>query len=117
MAGVTNRPDDAARTTEILRTVWNRSRENVLERVTTVDRALAAAQAGMLDDAMREEARGAAHMLAGSAGTFGFMRGTELARELERELSGPSAPSAEVLPRLCEQAAALRAELDREPAS
>jgi HPt (histidine-containing phosphotransfer) domain-containing protein len=95
--------------------VWRRSHENVLARVGVVEQALADASAGTLDDEAREQARSAAHQLAGSAGTFGFPHASALARELEGELEGAAAPSADELPRLAELARTLRAELEGEP--
>jgi HPt (histidine-containing phosphotransfer) domain-containing protein len=77
--------DDGA---DILRRVWARRRADVLGRVDAIDRALANGR----DEAAREEGRRQAHMLAGSAGTFGFPDASEIARELEHTLRAAVAP-------------------------
>jgi len=45
-------------------------------------------QLGRLEDSLRHQAREAAHRLAGSLGTYGYCRGSELARTLENLLQG-----------------------------
>ncbi len=57
----------------------------MLERLDAIDRGTAAGAA----PEVRDEARDAAHQLAGSVGTFGFARATDLARELEAALGEP----------------------------
>ena len=76
-------------TSEILRRVWARRRGDVLARVDAIDAALADGR----DDAVREEGRRQAHMLAGSAGTFGFPDASRIARELEHTLEAAQAPA------------------------
>ncbi len=75
-------------TADILRRVWARRRGDVLTRVDAIDVALA----GDRDEQAREEGRRQAHMLAGSAGTFGFPEASAIARELERTLQAAVAP-------------------------
>ncbi len=82
MDGVT---DD---TRDILRRVWERRRGDVLARVDAIDLALPDGR----DEDAREEGRRQAHMLAGSAGTFGFPVASRIARELERRLEAGIAP-------------------------
>ncbi len=91
-------------TRDILRRVWARRRGDVLGRVDAIDAALA----GDRDEEAREEGRRQAHMLAGSAGTFGFPEGSAIARELEHALAAAVAPDdaqraqAELLRRILE---------------
>ncbi len=62
--------------------IWARHRDVVLARLDAIDR-------GTGPDAtveMHTAAAGAAHQLAGTVGTFGFSRGTELARQIEAGL-------------------------------
>jgi HPt (histidine-containing phosphotransfer) domain-containing protein len=75
-------------TADILRRVWARRRDDVLARVDAIDRALTRGR----DDGAREEGRRQAHMLAGSAGTFGFPAASHIARELEQTLEAAVAP-------------------------
>lgn len=95
-------------TREILRRVWARRRDDVLARVDVIEDALveeAGAEA-------REEGRRQAHMLAGSAGTFGFPRASELARAIEHALEGDGSPDVAALR---PTAAELRTILEGEP--
>jgi HPt (histidine-containing phosphotransfer) domain-containing protein len=91
-------------TQDILRRVWEKRRGDVLARVDAIDAALADGR----DDEAREEGRRQAHMLAGSAGTFGFPEASALARALELTLESGAAPDdaqraqAELLRRILE---------------
>lgn len=66
--------------------VWERNLPAVRERVEAIERAARAARKGKADATLASEAREAAHKLAGSLGSFGLDRGSELARRLERRL-------------------------------
>jgi HPt (histidine-containing phosphotransfer) domain-containing protein len=72
----------AARVKELLKQLWQQHKPSVLERLDVLEHA--AATCLEMDTAGLEEARGAAHKLAGALGTFGFHEGTELARESEQ---------------------------------
>lgn len=63
--------------------LWVRFLPEIEERVKALAAAAAAATRGNLTEAERAAAHAAAHKLAGTLGTFGLLRGTELARELE----------------------------------
>jgi HPt (histidine-containing phosphotransfer) domain-containing protein len=78
--------DHAAWTVETLRSVWERQRGHVSERIGVVERAIVALGEDRLDAQFRGEAERAAHMLAGSVGMFGFVDASDAARELESEL-------------------------------
>jgi HPt (histidine-containing phosphotransfer) domain-containing protein len=60
--------------------LWAKFLPEIEQRVAVVE---AAAAAGALSEPEREAAHAAAHKLAGSLGTFGLQRGTELARQAE----------------------------------
>jgi len=109
--------DVPAEVRDVLRRVWESRRDNVLGRVDVIDATLAAARAGTLDDEQRAAGVREAHMLSGSAGTFGFSAATAMARELEHALDAPGGPPAPELERLGELAAALRRELEGEPSA
>jgi HPt (histidine-containing phosphotransfer) domain-containing protein len=68
--------------------LWVRYRHASLERIGALQVAAEAARCGELGAVELEAAERAAHKLAGVLGTFGFMRGTELAREAEAVLRG-----------------------------
>jgi DNA-binding response OmpR family regulator/HPt (histidine-containing phosphotransfer) domain-containing protein len=99
------------RVLDVLRAVWERGRGDVLRRVTTVEDAVAALLERRLDEAAREAAQRDAHKLAGSLGTFGLERGSELARELEEAFAG--GPAFAEVPHLATLARELREEVER----
>ena len=106
-------PDDAV---AAIRSIWRKRRPNVLARVGLIERAVSSALEGRLDDELRSQAAREAHMLAGSAGTFGFSLASELARELELALEPAAPPAPSELPRLRELVRQLRLELSQESA-
>lgn len=65
---------------------WRQSRPVVLERIGDLEETAGALAEGRASPARVEQARAEAHKLAGSLGTFGLPRGSEIARELEQEL-------------------------------
>ncbi len=71
------------KTLSLVSALWERKRPLMLQRLTILDRAAEAAAVGSLEESLCEEALSEAHKLAGSLGTFGFAKGTEIARELE----------------------------------
>lgn len=99
--------DDDDETRALLRSIWARQREDVLGRVALIEAALAGAPA----EAERGEAARQAHMLAGTAGTFGFPDASALARKIELALDAGAA----VDDGLRAAAAALRAALEDDP--
>lgn len=94
-----------------LQEAWPSFKPKMLERIQLIETALSQWQAAQLTAELREQARTAAHTLAGSLGTFGFARGTQLAQELEDGLSF----SGESLQRLQEKIWQLRKELEQDP--
>jgi DNA-binding response OmpR family regulator/HPt (histidine-containing phosphotransfer) domain-containing protein len=100
-----------------LKTIWERSRTTILNRVTTVEEASRALMKQELTDEARRTAEREAHKLAGAVGTFGFWDSSTIAREAEQILAGeePIAPPAAL--RLVSIAAQLRRELEGDPPS
>jgi HPt (histidine-containing phosphotransfer) domain-containing protein len=76
-------PADAAIAAALDR-MWELHRSQILERVAVLEAAATAVSAGSLSASEREAAQAAAHKLAGTLGMFNLMRGTDLARELEK---------------------------------
>jgi HPt (histidine-containing phosphotransfer) domain-containing protein len=91
--------DAAAKTTGLLKALWEKNLPVLRERVGLLERAAEEAAAGRLSEALRVEAVGVAHKLAGSLGMFGYQDGTLAARELEVAL-GVSPVDAMTLGRL-----------------
>jgi diguanylate cyclase (GGDEF)-like protein len=85
---------------EALRAIWQEHRTGVMERVGLIELAVAALRKAELDEGLRIEAQRAAHLLIGSVGTFGFTRASEVARELELELSDPNPARAQAMAKL-----------------
>lgn len=93
--------------------IWSRRRDDIVARVEVLETAVAALHADELEEAQRESAEREAHKLAGSLGTFGFVRGSELAREIEQVLGAPSGPGESDAPLLAEAVLALERELSK----
>lgn len=82
----------AAVPADALKAIWERHRDVVLARLEAIEH-------GVVPDVgpdPRVQAASAAHQLAGTVGTFGFTRATELARELEVRLREPGPVSADL---------------------
>ena len=77
--------------------LWTRFLPEIENRVGLLETAAAALSVGTLTAEQREAAHDAAHKLAGTLGTFGLHRGTDLARQVELYFAGEN-PS--VIPEL-----------------
>lgn len=75
---------DKARTAAIA--LWDQFKAPILERMVSIDQAVAALDSGCLTDGLRQAALKDAHKLAGSLGMFGFLEGSRLSRKIEQEL-------------------------------
>lgn len=69
-------------------------REPILARMAVLEAAIAALEAGKLDENLRLNAERQAHKLVGSLGMFGLPAGSDLARQLEQAFKEPIAPPA-----------------------
>jgi len=67
--------------------LWTKFLPEIENRIATIAAAATALENGELPEDQRETAHAAAHKLAGSLGTFGLQRGTELARQAELALT------------------------------
>lgn len=63
--------------------LWEQFRESFSTQVCVLEEATVAVLSGELSEQLRERALREAHKLAGSLGTFGMPRGSEVAREVE----------------------------------
>ena len=70
--------------------LWAGAQSNALERVELIETYCAHRLAGASDRAQHDAAHAAAHKLAGTLGTFGLPRGSELARGIELALEDPA---------------------------
>jgi len=69
---------------EAVARLWEDSQDLFRARLGMIEQAVAAIESGRLRKDLQTKAYENAHKLAGSLGCFGFLRGTELARDLER---------------------------------
>jgi CheY-like chemotaxis protein len=90
------------------------SRPELAQRLSVIDRCIAAWQAGPVEVALWQAGRREAHRLAGSLGMLGFTGGTEVARRLNDLFQGEQSPAA--AGRAAELLAALHRELAGPPA-
>lgn len=95
--------------------VWYQFKERVCEQVAVLEQAATALLRHELTPEQWQQARQDAHSLAGSLGTFGFLKGSQLARQIEQRLRQESPfDHAEAL-QLQEWAVALRRQIQRSP--
>ncbi len=73
---------------DALNRLWVRFLPDIEDRVSILEVAAKANADGQLSQEHREAAHAAAHKLAGTLGTFGLHRGTDLARQIELEFAG-----------------------------
>jgi HPt (histidine-containing phosphotransfer) domain-containing protein len=100
---------DEAAIEQALDRMWTRFLPDIRERAATLDVAAKAAARGALTQAARADAHAAAHKLAGTLGTFGLTRGTDLARELELLYAGNEAITGSQAQRLAALAGEIKA--------
>lgn len=106
--------DRSAKAAAALAAVWERFRDGTLRKVGVIEEATIALLEGHLLPGQRQQAEREAHKLAGSCGTFGFPRSSELARDIEKKLSS-EAPTALDAVLISEQLSAMRQDLAGQP--
>ena len=79
---------------EALARIWTKFLPDLEQRVTILEEAAQALAAGSLNKEQRASAHAAAHKLAGTLGTFGLHRGTDLARQAKLGFAEENAASA-----------------------
>jgi HPt (histidine-containing phosphotransfer) domain-containing protein len=94
----------------VLGAIWAEHEATTLDRVALLEDAVERLIAGDLPEHEREQARNAAHMLAGSVGMFGFERSSAAAHALEEALERGVTPDCERAHVLREHVAAMRTE-------
>jgi len=102
---------------ELSEEVWSQFQGRIFEQVTTIEEAGCALLDGSLTSEQCEKAQREAHKLAGSLGSLGFEKGTQLAREIEQILlAGSAIGKAECL-RVCDAVFELRELLEKGPSA
>ena len=100
--------ETASPLTEAMNRLWTKFQPQMLERVTTLQKAAESAAKGTLDVTEQQTASSDAHKLAGVLGTFGLQEGTDLAREAENLYAGTLDGSAAISARLIQIAEQLQ---------
>jgi HPt (histidine-containing phosphotransfer) domain-containing protein len=95
--------------------LWAKYSEKIFARVAMLEGACQALQKNCLSEELRQEAKMAAHKLAGSLGTFGHAEGSKLAGEMESILEEGGSRDQAQTDRLSELAESLRKELEHGP--
>ncbi len=81
-------------TTQMIATLWLKSRSTMAERVAQLREACSTLQASeILPADQRSEVSSCAHKLAGVLGTFGFPQGTDAARKIENLMEAGQFPA------------------------
>ncbi len=104
-------PEERAELIEI----WEKYRDQRRERIATLELATLAIRSRTLDASLAMRAEAAAHWLAGSVGTFGYLDGTRIARSLERVFKVLAPSGSADAEQVAELLGALQAELSRPP--
>ncbi|MEB3830651.1 response regulator [Phormidium sp. CCY1219] len=94
--------------------VWERFKDRIGDRVTTLEQASNALKSGELNSDLHAKAQREAHKLAGSLGTFGFSKGSEIAKEVEQLLRDRPLECEDGL-HLSKLVVELRSQLERSP--
>jgi DNA-binding response OmpR family regulator len=103
--------EDRSRLEQAMARIWAESAGLIRARVETIEGVAVALLEGALSPDARAEAARAAHSLAGTAGSFGFTRGGELAREAENILKSSDTIEPSAVLRLASLVVDLRREL------
>lgn len=121
LGGIVDGSEDRAstrrrRTADAIALIWEKNKSGISSQVDVLEDAVASLLEGSLPDELREKARGNAHKLAGSVGTFGFADGSALAREMELIFQNAAVLDDAKVFRLAELVVQLRTELSRDVA-
>jgi HPt (histidine-containing phosphotransfer) domain-containing protein len=95
--------------------VWERFQKTIPHRLAVLEQASTALGAGLLSDAIRHQAQAEAHKIAGSAGLFGCLQGSQVAKRIETMLQPPRPLDQTHAERLSALILALRDELKHSP--
>ncbi len=93
--------------------VWQRMGDRVSEQVTVLETAVTALGQHQLSADLQQQAQQQAHTLAGSLGTFGLAKGSQIARAIEDLWQSEHRDTAKTLKKLRKLVIALRQEVQR----
>ena len=93
-------PSAAPSMSDALNKLWTKFLPEIENRLALMEAAAKSSAAGQLTEEQRSAGHAAAHKMAGTLGTFGLHRGTELARQVEHALEDPAVLPTADLPAL-----------------
>jgi HPt (histidine-containing phosphotransfer) domain-containing protein len=99
---------------KIVAMIWKQSQKKILRRLTILEHAVVALRESCLHEEQRQRAEQEAHKLAGLVGTFGFDRGSVLAREVELLLQTATARDETLALHIASLVSVLRQDLEGE---
>lgn len=91
--------------------IWHRFKDRVREQVGILEQAIATLEQTEINPELEAQAKQEAHTLAGSLGTFGLLKASQLAKQIERQLQAESFNRANLAP-LQEWVSQLRQEVE-----
>ncbi len=92
--------------------VWQRFQPRVSKQITVLEQAIAALNTQTLTPELHQQAMQEAHTLAGSLGTFGFERASQLARMIEQHLQENDHLPTNQIPQLQQTVTTLRQQIE-----
>jgi DNA-binding response OmpR family regulator len=98
-------------TKRTLQQVWKKYEAHNRDRLRIVEQAIRALKMGELSEELRQQARSAAHKLAGTLGIFDFPEGSRFALEIEDFFRSDTVPNAKKLQQLAQGISTLRTQL------
>jgi diguanylate cyclase (GGDEF)-like protein len=90
-----NKREAQARVQAVMQEVWGKFKQTLESQVVVFEQASAQISTGTLDRELQASAQAEAHRLIGSLGSFGCLKGSEVARQIEHLLSLESLGSQE----------------------
>jgi DNA-binding response OmpR family regulator len=97
-----------------LMAIWQQFQPRILEQINLVETAINALINKTLSPELKQQAEEEIHTLAGSLGTFGFRKGSQIARQIEKLLQSENATKKH-REKLAELIAEMKEELAKEP--
>ncbi|MBE9126451.1 MULTISPECIES: response regulator [unclassified Coleofasciculus] len=97
--------------------IWNKFKDSLPEKLALFENVSVALASDALDQELQQKARGEAHRLIGSLGSFGFPEGSTVAREIEQLLQSQRFSAQEGARRLKQLVGWLEEILERQPFS
>ena len=90
-----NKREAQARVQAVMQEVWGKFKQTLGSHIVVFEQAIAQISTGTLDRELQASAQAEAHRLIGSLGSFGCLKGSEVARQIEHLLSLESLGSQE----------------------